>query len=253
MARLSFSQVLSAVLLPFATLCLGACSGDPQTEQASARSGTLSVPLVTETNGNLYRLNAAIYISGPTTTYLTTTENPAETTVSATLPTGTYYVSLQYWTLERRDSDGVFRPVRAELISSASATFAIFNGTTSTISYQFRTDGVIVTVGQGNLNVTVDVSETSLACTPFGNDCAESTWCAPTELMGAAPACIAAGSVAVGQHCTDVTSCVANASCFDLGSGPVCVALCASSNFDQPCAGGGTCQAVAAATYGLCR
>jgi hypothetical protein len=143
--------------------------------------------------------------------------------------------------------------VQATLVSGPTSSFQVFNGTTTTISYRFQTEGTIVTVGQGAVDVTVDVTEVAPACTPFGADCAAGSWCAPSELTGSQLACITGGSVAPGELCTDVTSCVSGASCFELGSSPaVCVALCPSSELGQPCPSGGICEA-AGTTYGLCR
>jgi len=130
--------------------------------------------------------------------------------------------------------------------------FSISNGTTTTLVYRFETDGVIVIVGAGELRVKVAVDEVAPPCTPFGTDCGEGTWCAPTGLTCAALACIASGTVAIGEPCSAPADCVASSSCIDLGEGPVCTELCPSSHFGEPCESGGTCNG-ATPDYGVCR
>jgi hypothetical protein len=141
--------------------------------------------------------------------------------------------------------------VQARLVSSTSPTFTIFNQTTTTVSFQFETDGQIVTVGAGNLNVDVAVEETAPVCSLLGSDCPAETWCAPTELTGAALRCIAEGPVAAGAACRSPRDCAANTSCFDLGAGAVCVPLCEAADFNQPCDSGGLCTQRGIA-YGVC-
>jgi hypothetical protein len=154
--------------------------------------------------------------------------------------------------LQKLAADGTFQPVRATLRSNPYATVSVLNGTTSTLSYEFETDGVIVTVGQGDLDVVIDVDEIPAACTPLESSCGDGLWCPPPELTGAPLACRTAGSVAIAGACNDTSHCVANAACFDLGSGSVCVELCGALDAGLPCASGGVCQA-AGNSYGICR
>lgn len=238
-----------AALLP----SLVACGAEPSHADESARSGVMSLPLIASANGHKYRLsNTYVYISGPQSTQLFSSEDPNETALSATLQTGAYTAYLFSWSLELDDGSGIFRPVQATLISSNAVGFSIYNGTTSTVSYQFRTDGVIVTVGSGALKVAVVVDEAPATCTPFSDDCGPDAWCPPTSLTGAPRACVAAGPVAIGEPCITPTECVANASCFDLGSGPVCAELCPLGSGEFSCASGGTCTA-AGLDYGVCQ
>jgi hypothetical protein len=254
-ANLTISAFVTCALFALSgSLATGCSSGSSDAAKGSAHvaTGTASLPLVTTANGDVYRLaNASLLICGQSCTYLSTTDDPQETEISTTLQTGSYQASLQYYELQKRDQTGTFQHVHANLVSSTTSYFSVFDGTTTTISYQFETDGVLVTVGQGKVNVTLDVVQTAAVCTPLGTDCAAGSWCPPAELTGNPLACIAAGDVAVGQQCGSATSCVGNSSCFDLGAGPVCVALCGSEDFGQPCGSGGTCVAVGE-TYGRC-
>jgi len=251
MFKAKFSQFFLMTSLALVLSPLAACSSAPPRAEAAA-TGTLSLPLVASSNGHTYRLsNAYIYISGPQWTQLFSSNDPEEKSLSATLQTGSYIAYLQGWSLERDDGSGNFVRVQAELVSSYAVGFSILNGTTSTVSYQFSTDGVIVTVGSGQLHVAVDVQERPAVCTPFADDCALGTWCPPTGLTGAPRACIATGSIAPGEPCSMPSECAANSSCFDLGTGPKCTELCPLDAVGTECSGGGTCQ-TAGPDYGVC-
>jgi hypothetical protein len=246
-------SMLSAVLLGIGTVVATGCVEQPEDRAAETGGGTVSVPLVTTTNGHVYRLsNAVVFIFGPYTTFtLTSSDDPNETVLSQALSTGRYQSFLQSWTLEKQGPDGAFHPVQATLISSPSS-FDVFNGATTTISYEFASDGSIIRIGSGNLQVAVNVTETSPVCTPFGAECGAGNWCPPTELTGTVPACYPAGSIEIGQPCDAPTSCIAGASCFDLGTAPICAALCSDSAFGESCASGGICEP-RGVSYGVCR
>jgi hypothetical protein len=250
----------SLISKSFLAICCGAwlpslvgCSAGPRNADERAVSGVMSLPLIASANGHNYRLsNTFLYISGPQYAQLSSSGDPNETALSATLVTGNYTAYLYNWSVERDDGTGTFRPVQASLVSSPAVGFSILNGTTTTVSYQFSTDGVIVTVGSGQVRVAVVVEESAATCTPFADDCAAGTWCPPTGLTGAPRACVAAGLTAIAEPCSAPSDCTANASCFDLGSGPTCAELCPADAFELACASGGTCKAVGT-DYGVCR
>jgi hypothetical protein len=232
-----------------------ACADDAATADGpSADVGRVSLPLIVSGGIHDYRLaDVYLVIYGPQSLQLFSSADPGEVALAATLQTGSYTAYLTGWTLERDDGGGVLHPVPATLISSGAVGFSIFNGTTSTISYQFQTDGVLVTVGAGDLKVKATVNEIPAACTPFGADCSAASWCPPTGLTRAPRACIPAGAASIGDPCLSPFDCVANASCVDRreGSGPVCVALCPGTTVGTNCSTGGICQS-AGADYGLC-
>jgi len=251
MIRLRFSNLYLRAALALAAVPLvgNACSSGGHS-QPDTSAGTLSLPLVTTTNGHTYRLSGLVILYGSIYDYLYLDGN--DTVLKRSLPAGYYYSYLNYYQLERLDeSTGNYLPVQANLVSSYYQSFTIYNQTTTTISYQFETDGVVVTVGSGNLNVNVGVTETPPVCTILGNDCPDGNWCAPPELTGSPLQCLYAGSVPAGEACSGPQDCVGNTSCFDFGSGPVCTALCAESGFGSDCAGGGACTKVGTA-YGVC-
>ncbi|MGA7121665.1 MAG: hypothetical protein WBY94_16280 [Polyangiaceae bacterium] len=261
------NSIVRNTTLLFCVATVGACSSSGPGKDAPGEIGTLSVPLSTVANGNTYVLtNASIAITGstccgPETTLFSGDDAGARelsTTLAAgqytaTLTTCYYYYPNECWTLDRVDAFGNLQPVTATLVSSPEQAFTIENGTTTTVTYTFETDGVIVKVGSGALNVAIAVNQAAAACTPLGTDCSVGNWCPPATLTGQDLACMAAGSVRVGEPCAAVSDCVANASCFDLGAGPVCTALCAATNLGAPCASGGTCDATdGGLDYGIC-
>jgi hypothetical protein len=255
MKRMSFSAgalvcALGGGLSPLIlTSCVGPGAEDGETPVASGR---LSVPLTAQADGKTYRLsNLSIHVAGPAELWLYGGENPAETALVATLPTGSYQSDLENYSLERQDDDGKFQPVVAELVSDSHHDFSLLNGTTTTISYQFETDGHIVSVGVGSLRVEVGVSARPGACTPLGSDCDLGAWCAPSELTGAPVACVPTGPTELGERCSSHTDCIANSSCYDFGDGARCAALCAGSEFGEACSAGGIC-ASQGADYGVC-
>ncbi len=252
MIRSVLSRVSLSVCLALATPFVAvACSSDGGGSGEQSQTGSLALPLVTHVGDSTYRLSASIYVYGPTFTVLYTSADPSEEVLTATLQTGDYQAYLSDYQLEKLDSSGNFVPVSATLVSSYSVDFTIYNRSTTSISFEFETDGVIVPVGAGNLNVHVGITETSPACNILGDDCGAGAWCPPPELTARPLACQFAGSVAVGEACEGPLDCVGNASCFDFGGGPVCANLCPKSDFGAACAGGGSCEE-AGAEYGIC-
>jgi len=251
MIRSMLSRGVLAGCLLVGQFFVSACGSDTVSE-AAADGGTVSLPLIAEANGHRYRLaNANVLVSGPTSLWLSS--NSEESELTATLPTGGYFAELFWgWTLERDDGSGNFSRVQATLVSSPYASFSIFQGTTTTVAFRFETDGVVVTVGAGDLRIAIDVGEIPAVCTPFGDECGPGAWCPPSGLTRMPRACFGEGTVPVGEACSSPSECVANASCFDLGAGPVCAELCPAAAFDGPCESGGTCIP-SAEDYGVCR
>lgn len=232
---------------------LTGCGSGDATQESAAALAELSVPLTVEVEGRRYRLaDARIEVGGASEASLYSSADPGEVVLAAWLPVGDYTSELTAWRLERDDGRGQFRPVRAELVSSAQQAFRLLNGSTTTISYQFETDGHLVTIGRGRIEIEIEVDRRAGACTPLGSDCEAGQWCPPSELTGEPVACVAAGSVALGESCRSPVECVANSSCYPSGEGSVCAALCDAAQFGAACDGGGTCQPEGA-DYGVCR
>jgi len=242
-----FNRLVLPVSLALSAIALPACSSEPKgTGEEVSVAGDLSMPLTTTTNGHTYRLSGGFYV-GPTFQFFAM---DGEDEIHASLPTGDYWANLYNYSLARLDSDGVYQPVQAE-VASTSQSFTIYNHTTTTLTWAFSTDGMIVKFGDGNLEVNVQVTETAPVCTVLGADCPEGAWCAPSELTARPLACVPAGGVALGDPCAAPASCVANTSCYDFGAGAVCTPLCAPEAFGLACPSGGTCVQEGE-TYGVC-
>jgi hypothetical protein len=232
---------------------LGGCSADDSDAETAVASGSLELPLVSSAGGHTYRLNGGyLYVYSYDVGYSTYVDLGGDVpSVSVSLRTGHYRASLNNPGLVRDDGTGNFLPVRADLVSSETVDFDIYDGTTSSIAFEFETDGALVRVGAGSLDVRVEVTEGAAVCTPFANDCGEGSWCPPTELTGRPRECVATGAHAVGDACSGPLDCVADSSCFDFGGGPACAALCPASSVGEACAEGVTCVA-AGSDYGVC-
>jgi len=248
MLRSIYAHLLG-LALACSPLALVGCASEVSPE-ASEATGTLSLPLLSQVGAHTYRLEGGFYVNGPVFRSL----DMSSDSLSTVLPTGDYQAVLYSWELKRDDGTGTFQPVAATLVSSYWQPFTIFNGATSTVIYEFETDGLLVTVGAGALNVKLDVDETAPACTPLGTDCGAGAWCPPPELSGSPARCVSEGPSLEGDACSSPLDCAANTSCFDFGAGAHCVQLCASVDFGLPCSAGGTMGTCTAqgADYGVC-
>jgi len=254
--------MLQQVIGRGAAVVLVACAGvgTPGCSQSSDAGGsaetaqdrgTLQLALTASAGGHVYRFSNFQVWLYPDYRYLESNGDPGEQVLTTELRTGQHQAWLQSYSIERDDGTGTFAPVEATLVSSYVVSFEVLNGSSTSISFQFETDGQIVTMGAGTLSVVAEVNERAPVCEPLGSTCGEGAWCPPTGLTGAPLACRGAGATAVGESCASPNDCVANATCVDLGAGAVCAALCLSGSFGSSCDSGGICNAVRA-DYGLC-
>jgi hypothetical protein len=245
--------LLGTMLVACVPAMVVACSAQPDGQEEASSSGTVSMALSTVTNGTQYRLHGATFtIAGPTATQLVTSDDPAQSVLTATLDVGSYTATLQSgWVLERSDGTS-FVPVDATVVSANPATFQITDGGTTNLTYQFNTNGTIITIGTGTLNLSISVTETAAICTVLGAGCSAGNWCAPASIAGGTNVCVGAGPLAVGEACDATVGCVANALCGDIGAGTVCLMLCSHDQIGAACAGAGTCTEVGYPDFGLC-
>ena len=154
---------LGAVLLaaPAGVVTAGCAARGEDT--AVTEHGTLAMALTAQTNGTTYRLrNGMLQITGPTDLTVSTETDPNLSVLATTLGTGNYSIELlDGWALEQLDSSGVGTTVEASLISSPVVNFEILANSTTSVLYQFQTNGVIVEIGTGTLSVSIDVVETT--------------------------------------------------------------------------------------------
>jgi hypothetical protein len=127
--------------------------------------GTFQMALTTQSNGTTYRLrNGKFAITGPVSTTLDTEADPTAAVLAATLPVGSYGLDLlDGWFLERLDS-ATFVVVQATLVSANPTTFSIGSAATTSVAYQFVTDGTIVSIGTGTVDVRITVQELPGVC-----------------------------------------------------------------------------------------
>lgn len=255
MSRSALVKAGIAALFFAAAPLLPACAVGPDGTEEAESTGRASIALVAQANGRVYRLsNANFRIEGPIVTTLGTSDDAGETVLSAALPTGNYMSTLEHGWVLQRDDGGTFVPVQATLLTPSTVPFTIYDGAVTPLVYQFQTDGTIITIGDGQLDISIEVTEVGGgACTPFGAGCGEGEWCVPGELIGSEPICAAGGSTPVGGACGGGEGCVSNAVCADLGgAGPTCIELCPASNFGAPCASGGSCDDIGYTEFGIC-
>jgi hypothetical protein len=234
---------------------LAGCSVDA-TEEADA-TGSVSMALRSVTNGTEYRLsNASFQIDGLVSTTLASSDMAGETVLSAVLPVGGYTSTLANgWVLQRNDG-GTFVNVQATLVSQNPVAFTISEGSTTSLVYQFDTDGTIISIGSGNLAISIAVNETATpaACTPFGAGCAADEWCVAGALFGVPDQCVETGPLQPGDPCDGTVGCGMNQLCGDIGLGNQCLELCPASSIGQTCPnGGGVCTDIGDTTLGLCQ
>jgi sugar lactone lactonase YvrE len=143
--------------------CAGvvACSAGKQPGPDRKQAGTFQMSLVATTNGHTYRLRQALFhIDGPNTLVLDSDAQPDATALMATLDAGSYTATLTPgWFLERLAADGSAARVNATLASANPTSFTVTAGATASVAFAFSTDGTIVTVGQGQVAISVDVTE----------------------------------------------------------------------------------------------
>ena len=243
---------LAALLMNTLACSQGTAAGG--SDPGAGPTGRVSLPLVTHVGDSTYRLSGVyLQIWGPQFVALTSSDDPNETVLSASLPTGNYTASLYNWQVQKDDGTGQFVAVQATLTSPAQVGFVVFNETVSTITYQFQTDGVPVQMGTGQVRVVAAVSVIPSTCTPFVGGCGDGAWCPPAGLIGTPLACVPVGPTAAGQPCSGPTNCSANTTCVDPGTGepPICRSLCPPSLFGATCDDGGACIK-AALDYGVC-
>jgi hypothetical protein len=159
--RICVALMLGTVAL--ATVSTGCSSaGDDKTK---SQVGTLNMSLVGEANGVTYRLrNAMFVVNGPEDTVLNSEDDPNAATIAAELDSGDYSIDLQDgWVLERLDGTA-FVQVDSLLVSPDPTTFHISANVPTSVTYQFSTNGVIVSIGKGTLNVGISVVQNSTGC-----------------------------------------------------------------------------------------
>ncbi|WP_437902379.1 hypothetical protein WME95_27575 [Sorangium sp. So ce327] len=154
-------QLFVCSVLAIAAIPVGCTADAPEDAEQESEVGSLSLALVgNSSSGATYRLSQAWFdIYGPTAR---TIYGGVDTPVLAeVLPVGGYNVALQPgWVLERWTGGG-YQAVSASLTSANPTWVYIGEGTTSTVAFQFRADGDVISVGQGRLDIVIGVDDTT--------------------------------------------------------------------------------------------
>jgi hypothetical protein len=123
--------------------------------------GSLRMPLTAvSASGRLYRLrNATFDITGTQSSSISSETDPGAQDLVATLPKGSYSIQLRDgWSMERQ-SDAGFLAVDATLTSSSAVMFAINDAQVTNVAFRFAVAGDVVVVGNGTLDVGINVDE----------------------------------------------------------------------------------------------
>jgi len=240
-------RILSAAVVTGLVVASVVACGSSRFDEAKEdvkQTGTLSVALTaTTTSGTTYRLRMATFtVTGPQSATLSTEPNIDATVLSQTLTEGTGYsvtlgsVAGSSWYIERLDDAGP-TTVNASLIGPVTRSFFIpANGVTN-VAYSFNVDGKPIVLGQGRLDVTVNVNECDAGQSACGNGC--------TDLTSDWLNCGACGTVC------DFTVCQ-NSACVPCAVGmTACFGKCTDTNGDPSncgacgvtCLNGTFCQA----------
>jgi hypothetical protein len=124
--------------------------------------GTIGLNLAGQgPSGTVYVLrNADITITGGTEPLVFHTEdNPNATSITGHVTAGPYSASLaDGWRLERI-ANGVAVQAPATLISPNPVSFEVLAGLTTSVQMRFRVDGTDVTLGEGDFDISLGVTE----------------------------------------------------------------------------------------------
>lgn len=221
-------------------------------EQVSApeKAGVLRVALVAQASGIMYRLRNALFtITGPSSTQLDSETNPDAAALTTTLNVGSYTVQLENgWALERLDAAGPVG-VQASLVSPNPVSVSVVQGGSADANFQFLTNGVLINLGTGKLNVTFGVSH---ACDPFDQSTCPGEACYPSA-QGGVCAIVASPAGNLGEPCSYLNSCLAGLACANptnvAGQG-TCATICNPTAMGS--CGTGICSPLYTAQLGAC-
>lgn len=145
-------------------MTVAGCS-DRHVEQAS-HAGHVQLALrSTSPSGIPYRLRYGTFeITGRATSSVSAEDNLQADAIELDLPTGDYSITLgSGWVLESGTSDGNFAVVDAQLTSPNPQAFTIEASKTSSVGFRFWVNGGAVEFSSGNLDITIEVDDTTIS------------------------------------------------------------------------------------------
>jgi hypothetical protein len=170
---LSFASTFASIGVLGISLAgfMSACSGDRDRQGPAAPSdavvetGTLNLALTARgESGALYRLRDAFFqVNDEPFNFfqqLSTENDPAATTLETNVPAGDFLITLfGGFSLERVNADGTTARVQSTLLSPSTQSFHIEPNEETFVTYQFETNGEVVSFGQGRLIIDIGVTE----------------------------------------------------------------------------------------------
>ena len=231
------------IAVPLAFVACDEASVDPN-DAGDLRMGVLGE----DGEGNTYRLRDGVFdIAGPDPATASTEDSvdPVDT-LSVVLGAGNYSVTLaDGWRLERFDpTTGDSLEVAAELTSDNPVDVLLNGGGATLVTYTFFVaDAGPVTLGDGTLEIDIDVDTPAGICDPAVQDCLAGEGCYPFSQNGAIEfLCAASFGVALGGECEFVNECAPGLLCAAdpvCASASCCLALCNTA--DNICPGPEAC------------
>lgn len=207
-------------------LLLVACAGRTR-DVSTLEAGTLGLQLRTEVNHVAYRLRDGVFeVTGPQLLTLNSEEDVDASSLEGTLAAGAYDVELlPGWRLERESASG-FETLDALLTSANPLAFEIEPGQRTSLRYEFFTEGNRIGLGDGGVEVSIGVTDTSQTTAespvfdPAACDFANPTGCEELSCSRACPT--NSGSFCL-LGCRNILQCVSQQSC-STESDPLCAA-----------------------------
>lgn len=128
--------------------------------------GTLQLPLLVESEGTRYRLNATFTVTGPESFVLRSEDEPDAPMLSHQLPPGDYSVAIEPGFELLEQNEGTFGRVPARLLSPASHEVAVAPGTAKRLTYRFAVSDEPSEVSAGELEIefTVERVDSAAGC-----------------------------------------------------------------------------------------
>jgi fibrinogen beta/gamma subunit family protein len=151
-------RIVSCSVL-IAALALAGCAAENE-----VATGDVEMSLVGQAaSGNVYRLrNAVIQVAGPESLTFYGETNPDQPVIHFEATVGAYTATLQNgWYLEKI-TNGTAATVEATLTSANPQPFTILGAQDVTVMLRFSTNGEVVDMNQGGVDVVIGIDETAL-------------------------------------------------------------------------------------------
>jgi len=170
--KLSPRTITAAVALSFFAFA-GCDSQDasPESPRDAKQIGRVELNLVGQApSGNVYRLrDAIITVQGTSNTVVLDTEaDPDATTLSATVPAGSYQDFVQEgWHIERLNPDGSATRFQAALMSPNPDQFTVTTNQSTRVPLRFHVGDEEVVLQDGSFEIALEIEDVLSPCSSF--------------------------------------------------------------------------------------